>query len=142
MSHLVLDSSIVAKWILPEADSDRARELIPDATAAGERLYVVDLALSETANAIWKRCHRGLITSAAARRLLTRLLRVPVELRSSMDLLESALEIAIDYDRSIYDALFVALAHDLQLPGVTADEPLWRAVHVNFPNISLLRDWS
>ena len=56
-------------------------------------------------------------------------------------LLQPAFEIAVKYDRAIYDALFVALAQDLRLPGVTADEPLWRAVHADFPNIVLLRDW-
>jgi len=39
------------------------------------------------------------------------------------------------------DALFVALTQDLGLPGVTSDEPLYRAVHADFPQIVLLRDW-
>jgi len=56
-------------------------------------------------------------------------------------LLASALEIAIAYDRAVYDALFVALVRQLQLPGVTADEPLYRTVHGDFPQIVLLRDW-
>jgi predicted nucleic acid-binding protein len=42
---------------------------------------------------------------------------------------------------SIYDALFVALVQDLQLSGVTGDEPLWQAVRADFPNVMLLRDW-
>ena len=41
------------------------------------------------------------------------------------------------YDRSIYDALFVALAADLKLPGVTTDEPLYRAVSADFPQVVL-----
>ena len=36
------------------------------------------------------------------------------------------------YHRSVYDALFVALTQDLGLPGITADEPLYNAVHVDF----------
>lgn len=55
--------------------------------------------------------------------------------------LRAAFEIALEHDRTVYDALFVALAADLQLPGVTADEPLWPAVHADFPNIVLLKDW-
>jgi hypothetical protein len=39
------------------------------------------------------------------------------------------------------DALFVALAQDLGLRGVTADEPLYNAVHADFPQIILLRNW-
>jgi predicted nucleic acid-binding protein len=56
-------------------------------------------------------------------------------------LLEPALEIAMKYDRSIYDALFVALAHDLKLPGITSDEPLHHAVATDFPSVVLLRNW-
>jgi predicted nucleic acid-binding protein len=51
------------------------------------------------------------------------------------------IQIAAKHDRAVYDALFVALAHDMQICGVTADVPLWQAVHADFPNIVLLRDW-
>jgi predicted nucleic acid-binding protein len=56
-------------------------------------------------------------------------------------LLSQGLEIAIKFVRAVYDALFVALVQDLSWPGVTADEPLYRAVHADFPQIILLRDW-
>jgi predicted nucleic acid-binding protein len=38
--------------------------------------------------------------------------------------------------------LFVALAQDLGVKGVTADEPLYNMTHADFPNIVLLRNWS
>ncbi len=72
MSDIVVDSCVVAKWVLPEPDTD-------------------------------------------------------------------AFEIAVKYDRSAYDALFVALSQKLGVPGVTADEPLFHAVHADFPHIELLR---
>ena len=141
MSDLVVDSSVIVKWILPEADSSDARRLIAGVPTDSERLFVLDLALTEVANAIWKRRHQRIIAVEEALELLGRLLRMPVHVQPSARLLESALEIAAKYDRAIYDALFVALAQDLRLPGVTADEPLWQAVHADFPNITLLRDW-
>jgi predicted nucleic acid-binding protein len=141
MSDIVVDSSVVAKWILPEADSIQARRLITEVPMKGERLFVLDLALTEAANAIWKRYHQRIITAEESRQLLSRLLQIPVHVQFSTHLLASALEIATRYDRTIYDALFVALARDLRLLGVTADEPLWRAVNADFPDIVLLRDW-
>ncbi len=141
MSDLVLDSSVVAKWILPEADSLAAQRLITDVAMKGERLFVLDLAIIEVANAIWKRHHQSQITSVNARRLLARLWQMPVRTQPATALLASALEIAIKHDRAVYDALFVALVQDLNLPGITADEPLWRAVHGNVPGVTLLRDW-
>jgi predicted nucleic acid-binding protein len=58
-----------------------------------------------------------------------------------VSLLASGFEIAAKYDRAIYDALFVALAQQQGLPGITADEPLFNAIHADFPRIVLLRDF-
>jgi predicted nucleic acid-binding protein len=54
MSDTVVDSSVVAKWILPEADSDQAQRLLSE-KAKGDGLIVLDLVFPEVANAIWKR---------------------------------------------------------------------------------------
>jgi predicted nucleic acid-binding protein len=141
MPDTVVDSSVVAKWILPESDSARAQRLISEIALKGERLIVLDLAFAEVANTIWKRYHRRLATLAETRQFLEALLRSPVHVEPAMRLLAPALEIASKYDRSIYDTLFVALAQDLRLVAVTADEPLHRVVHADFPQVVLLRDW-
>jgi predicted nucleic acid-binding protein len=99
MTDTVVDSSVVAKWILPEADRAQADRLIDEVALIGQRLIALDLAFVEVANAIWKRHHRGLAT------------------------------------------LFVALCQDLGLQGVTADEPLYNATHLDYPRIILLRNW-
>jgi predicted nucleic acid-binding protein len=141
MSDTVVDSSVVAKWVLPEADSAQAQRLIAEVAGNGERLIVLDLALAEVANAIWKQPHRKQITLIEARQFLGVLLTIPVHVEPARRLLGPGLEIAAKYDRAVYDALFVAVAQNLGIPGVTADEPLQRAVHGDFPQIILLRDW-
>lgn len=72
---------------------------------------------------------------------LADLIVAPVHIEPAPRLLTAALEIAIQYDRAIYDALFVALAVDLGVPGVTADEPLVNALGSDYPQILLLRNW-
>jgi predicted nucleic acid-binding protein len=141
MSDIVIDSCVVAKWVLPEADSKQAMRLFHNTVGRGERLVVLDVALVEAANAVWKKSHRRLISLEEARRYLGELLEMPIQTRAANTLLATAMDIAVKYDCSIYDALFVALANDLRLPGITADEPLVRVVHTDFPNIVLLRDW-
>jgi predicted nucleic acid-binding protein len=141
MSDMVVDSSVVAKWVLPESDSPQAHRLITEVALKGERLIVLDLALIEVTNAIWKRQYRGLSTLAEARQFLDELLRSPVQVESSTHLLPAALAIATQYQRSVYDSLFVALSRDMGLVGVTADEPLHQTVHADFPQIVLLRNW-
>ena len=141
MSDTVVDSSVVAKWILPERDSAQAERLIAEGALKGERPIVLDLAFVEVTNAIWKLHHRGLATLDEARRFLNKLLHVPVHVEPAHRLLKPALEIAAKYDGAVYDALFVALCQDLGLQGVTADEPLVNAIHADFPQIILLRNW-
>jgi predicted nucleic acid-binding protein len=108
----------------------------------GERLVILDLAFPEVANAIWKQHYRGLASLDEARQFLNALLRSPVHLEPAIRLLVPAFEIAAKYHRPVYDALFVALAQDLALPGVTADEPLYVSVRLDFPQIILLRNWA
>lgn len=141
MSDVVVDSSVVAKWIIAEPDSAHAQRLIAEAAQKGERLIVLDLAFVEVANAIWKLHHRGLATLDQTRLFLDKLLVIPVHIESAPRLLKPALEIAAKHHRAVYDALFVALCHDLGLQGVTADEPLHNAVHADFPQVILLRNW-
>ena len=139
MSDIVVDSCVVAKWVLPEPDTDKAERLLTQAKSAGNRLMVVDIVLPEVANAIWKRQRRGLTTREEAQRLLDAIGRFPVSQQPAAPLLAAAFEIAVKYDRSVYDALFVALARKLGVRGVTADEPLFNAIKGDFPQIVLLR---
>ncbi len=141
MNDIVVDSSVVVKWFLPEADSAHAERILTEVPSRGGRLIVLDLAIVEVTNAIWKRCHRGLLSAADARDLLRDLQAAPLYTEPAARLLALGLEIGIRHDRAIYDALFVALAEDLGVPGVTADEPLHSTVHAAFPRIILLRDW-
>lgn len=141
MSDAIVDSSVVAKWVLPESDSAQADRLIADIALKGDRLLVLDLALVEVTNAIWKLHHRGLATLNEARLFLDKLLQAPIHVEPANRLLKQALEIGAKYDRAVYDALFVALCQDLGLQAVTADEPLYNAVHNDFPRITFLRNW-
>ena len=141
MNDTVVDSSVVAKWIIAEPDSPQAQRLVAEGALQGNRLIVLDLAFVEVTNAIWKLHHRGLATLDDARQFLDKLLNVSVQIQAAGPILKPALEIACKYDRAVYDTLFVALCQDLGLPGVTADEPLYRAINNDFPQIALMRNW-
>jgi predicted nucleic acid-binding protein len=140
MSDIVVDSSVVAKWILPEADSAKAQRLITQASTDGHRLIVLDLVFAEVANAIWKRQRQHLITPKEATAFLNSLRNIPVRVEPAIPLLPSAFDIAVRFDRAVYDALFVSLAATKGARGITADEPLFNATHVDFPQIVLLRN--
>lgn len=141
MSDVVVDSSVVAKWVLPEPDSAQAQQLISHALVTGDQLIVLDLVFVEVANAIWKSHRRRQISLDAARRAREVLMKLPVRVETAAPRLASAMEIAMQHDRAVYDSLFVALAVELGLPGIAADEPLVNALGAAYPQILMLRNW-
>jgi predicted nucleic acid-binding protein len=97
MSDTVTDSSVVAKWVLPESDTAQAQCLLTDVAFKGERLIVLDLALVEVTHAIWKRFYRALATLAETRQSYDKLMRCPVHVVPARPLLSSALDIATQH---------------------------------------------
>ena len=63
MSDVVVDSSVVAKWLLPEADSKQSQRSSRTLWGAMKNCWSWT-AFVEAANAIWKQQRRGLITLA------------------------------------------------------------------------------
>ncbi len=76
----VADSCVVAKWLLIEPDTPEALRVFADVKTRGGRLIVLDLALIEVAQAIWKRVHRGLLIPEEGERLTEALLALPEDL--------------------------------------------------------------
>ncbi len=93
MSDIIIDSSVVAKWILPERDSAQAQSLITQAEASGDRLIILDLVLVEVANAIWKRHRQRQITLSEASGFLSALVAIPVQVESARRLLKPLLKL-------------------------------------------------
>ena len=124
MTDVVVDSSVALKWFVPEALSDEAAAFLD----ASFTLLTPDLLFAEFGNILWKKITRGEIQPDEARDVVAALERVPLLVVSSSRLLAAALEIAVAYRRTVYDALYIALAVDRDCTFVTADERLARAL--------------
>lgn len=128
MKRFVVDASVAIKWYLPEALAEQADRFLEEAAAAGSRLLAPDLIVAELGNIIWKKHRLKELSVQDARQILAQILDVfPVQICSSMPLLEPAWEIAQVYERSVYDALYVALAERSDAVLVTADRKLVNA---------------
>ena len=124
MKSVVVDSSVALKWFVPEVLTDEAVSLLD----AGIELLAPDLLYPEAGNILWKKVGRGEIEPRDARDILAALGRVPLSVVSSSLLVEAALEIALAHRRTVYDALYVALAVARDAVFVTADDRLARAL--------------
>lgn len=124
MTTVVVDASVALKWFVPEEHAAEALRFL-DGTF---HLLAPELLFPELGNILWKKMRRGELNAAEARAVLAALAHVPLEVVPASALVEAALEIAIAYDRTVYDALHLALAVARKCAFVTADARLAHAV--------------
>lgn len=118
MQAAVVDANVAVKWVLAEAGSDRARSLSAIPLQAPGLLHV------ECANILWKKVRLGELSKDRALKDFVVLLRAPVALTRTSELLDDALRLAIELRHPVYDCLYLALALRHDLPLVTADRRL------------------
>jgi predicted nucleic acid-binding protein len=121
ITTLVVDASVAAQWFVPDNHTAEALMVLRHvpSLAAPELLY------AEVANTLWKRVQRGELTPTEADALFDALLTVPIDTYPSSLLLPVAWETATRAGITVYDGLYVALAHHLRAPLATADKRLY-----------------
>ncbi|MBI1899475.1 MAG: type II toxin-antitoxin system VapC family toxin [Acidobacteria bacterium] len=124
MSVFVVDASVVVKWFVPEIHSDVARRLLE----LPHEYVAPDLLFAETANTIWKKIRRRELTAEQGRQLVADIGRIAVETVSCRALAEDAHALANVTGRTVYDAMYVALAVRLNTRSITADDRLEAAL--------------
>ena len=142
MTPLVIDSSVAAKWVLDEADSPLADRIWDEATACRVHLLAPDFIDLEVANILWKNSRRGIITETRAADLLGEFQRADFERVPGGPLIGKALHLAQEYDRTVYDSLYLALSEREACPFVTADERLVNAVAPPLAGPVTLEHWA
>ena len=120
----MVDSSVALKWFVPEVLSDEAEHLLDGSVG----LWTPDLLFAEFGNVVWKKVGRGEIRPSEARDIVAALELVPLTVVPCSQLIAAALEIAISYRRTVYDALYLALAVARDCTFITADDRLARAL--------------
>lgn len=136
MTACVLDASVAAKWFLPPSGQTlvpEARHLLDDYCHARLRLLVPDLFWPETGNILWKSVRRGRISLKSAQDAIQGLEEMNLPTTRSQPLLKDAFAIAAAFDRTVYDAIYVALALASGCPLITADERLAAALATRMP---------
>lgn len=114
----VVDANVAIKWVVDEPDSGLARSLAPAALEAPDLLPI------ECANILWKKAVIGDLTRREAAERLEFLLHAPVTFTASRELLDLALELALEWQHPVYDCLYAALAIRRNIPLVTAEKRL------------------
>jgi predicted nucleic acid-binding protein len=132
LTSYVVDASVVVKWYFPEIHEAAALRLRSEANI----LIAPGLLLAEFGNVALKFHRRGEI-SLPNIQLALAAIHQRVTLAQLETLAPSAAAIAVTYQRSLYDALYVTLAIEEECPLVTADRKLYDAIAPSLPGAML-----
>jgi predicted nucleic acid-binding protein len=120
---IVVDASVVIKWFIPEADSEKAVKLRDKHIEGSLTLMAPDLLVYEVANAL--SCHPDLSVDDI-KQDLGALLMLDLDLiQPSGEFVSSIAEDAGKYVVSVYDSSYIALAEATSSSLITADRKLF-----------------
>ena len=136
MKTWVVDASVAAKWLLPAAGEsllEQANRLAEQHVKRDLQLIAPSLIEAEIGNVLWKSVRRKRISSAEAEVSLHHFTALAIQMVPASDLLIQTLQVAISWDRTFYDSLYVALAVATETELITADERLVNAIGSRLP---------
>jgi predicted nucleic acid-binding protein len=137
---IVIDANVAAKWLLPEAGTEAALAL----QEGPDQLFGPELIRLEVAAAIAGRVRAQVNPLPAEdavnryRRWLSLLDRAVITLIPESELLDQAVDLAIQVRHSLQDCMYLAAARRLGAPLITADHPFHKRASSHFPEVQLL----
>jgi predicted nucleic acid-binding protein len=141
---VVVDTSIVIKWIIEESDSDTAVALLTKWFTEGIVILAPILLAYEITNVLYQRIRRGNLQVNEAEQLLTYVLLQALKLDASYDYALSvrATQLAHQFSlQATYDAHYLALAERESCEYWTADVRLLKALNGQLSWVHKLGDY-
>lgn len=126
MTRHVLDASTALAWYLPEVFQEAARRWQQDALDERVRFVVPSLHYWEVGNVLRTYVRRRELAAELAHEIYALHLQAPLEVAEPDR--AAVLQVAMDYEATVYDAVYIALALTLDAPLVTAERTTARWV--------------
>jgi predicted nucleic acid-binding protein len=127
--RFVVDASVGIKLFVDEPFSTQAHAIFDKLTLdPPAKLHVPDLFYIECANILLKYTHRFGRPLKDSQNDLADLRLLALHSTPTIDLMEDALLLAAEKELTAYDACYAVLAQKLEIPLLTADEPMARGV--------------
>jgi predicted nucleic acid-binding protein len=134
----VLDSSVAFKWVVREADSDKADQFRAELFQGLHELHSPDIFPVEIAHALTRAERQFRVVVGQSRSLLADVLLSAPRFHASRPLLNRALDISSKMRIGVYDCLYVALAEQENCELLTGDDKLIKNLQRQFPFIRAL----
>lgn len=132
---MVLDASVILKWFMQEDLSDKAKSIRKAHLEGRFTIAIPDIAIYEIGNALR---YEPEFSPKEVSRAIAELYELDIDIIAPLPYLAApTATIAYQSEVTFYDAFYLALAKELNLQFVTADEKLYRKVK-GHPQITLL----
>lgn len=120
----VVDASVGIKKFIIEPLTPKVDELLAHLNDASACLYVPDLFYVECTNVLWKYILAGLYDNVEAQKNLGDLKLLRFTSTPTVDLIQKAFPLSVAHGISAYDACYVALSRQNNVPLLTQDQRL------------------
>jgi len=132
---MVVDSSVMVKWVLAEPDSDKALVIRDEFRKSVHELLSPAIYTIEASHALTRAERQLRIPAGQARALLLDILTTPPLRFPFEPLLFQPIDISSKMRIGVYDCIYVALALQEQCDLVTADTTMVRTLQPTLPFI-------
>ena len=123
--NLIIDASVLIKFFVPEVLSDKAEQLLARVEDGSLTLFSPDLIYAEAGNTLWKKLRLKELTRSEVAKIRDLIISIPLKIEASISLFPIAVDIAIAYEVTVYDALYLSLAKIYETQMMTADRKLF-----------------
>jgi predicted nucleic acid-binding protein len=141
LDKVVIDSSVAIKWFVTEPYSVEAHSILEAYQVGTLTLLAPDLLYAEVGNIVWKKHRFQGLAAVDAEEVLAAFRLVTFSVTSCAVLLEEAYRLAVTHQRTVYDAMYLALSLREHCRWVTADERIVNALGATFPQIIWVANW-
>ncbi|MEW5887324.1 MAG: type II toxin-antitoxin system VapC family toxin [Pseudomonadota bacterium] len=124
----VIDNSVVCGWLIESQSSPYAQAVAQ--RLLDERAIAPALLPLEYTNVLRTACKRQRLIASQAQEMLALLATLPIDIDSAKPHPAQLLDLALRYDLSSYDAVYLDLALRRRLPLATQDQALAHAAVV------------
>ena len=141
MKQAVIDTSVVLKWYLAdEQDGEKALGLLNKYISNELHILAPSLLEYEVINALVIAKKRGRIEEETLLSAIDGFLGLGIELKNLSMFSTRVLHFCKVYNRSAYDASYLALAEEDGIPLITSDRVMYNAVQTDLQWVKYLGD--
>ena len=136
---MIVDASVIVSAYFPDEEQAQAQALIREHVIRRVELAAPTMLLYEVTNAVVQARRRSRISDEEAEGILSSFEGLGIAIRS-VDW-RQILPLALRFDRSAYDAAYLALAEATGQPLITGDRRMYNAVHEHLDWVRWIGDY-